>query len=177
MRRTLELARLRTLLCLGITGASAALTGCFTEPNGASTADCLESQVFVVDWGIDNGPDTPPLPCRSLAEMGLNVVLATNVSNPRVLPVAYDLSCAERQGRICGDGTGCSSQGHTATGVPVGTAVVSGSLCDPNGVALYTVVWPTGPDPIPAETIPSCGSVTVSFPFRPFPVLPTPSSP
>ena len=168
---------LRARLLLGLTAASAALPGCFTDTNSPSSTDCLESQVFVVDWGVDNGPDTPPLPCRSLAEMGLNVVLTTNVSNPRVLPVAYHLSCAERAGRICGDGTGCNSEGYTASGLPIGTAVVSGSLCDPSGVALYTVVWPSGPDPIPAETIPSCGSVTVSFPFRPFPVLPTPSSP
>jgi len=177
MRRTLEPARFRTLLWLGITGASAALTGCLTETNGDPSTNCLESQFFAVHWGVDNGVDSIPMSCAKLSEMGLNVVLTTNVSNPHVLPVAYYSSCMERAGRICGDGTRCNSEGYTVSGVPIGTAVVSGSLCDSRGAALYTVAWPSGPDPIPPETIPACGSVTVSFPFRPYPVLPSPSSP
>jgi hypothetical protein len=176
-RKDVVVTHLPAPLLLGLTAAWAALPACFTETNSPSSTNCLDSQFITVHWGVDNGVDTTPMPCLSLSEMGLNVVLTTNASNPHVLPVAYHLSCAERAGRICGDGTACNSEGYTASGLPVGTAVVSGSLCAPSGVALYTVAWPTGPDPIPAETIPSCGSVTVSFPFRPYPVLPSQSSP
>lgn len=166
------------LWCLGISGAFAGLSGCSTETSGAPSTSCLESQFFAVHWGVDNGLDSIPMSCARLSEMGLSVVLTTNVSDPHVLPVDQYTSCAERAGRICGDGTACNSEGYTASGVPVGTAVVSGSLCGPSGAAIYTVAWPSGPDPLPPpETIPSCGSVAVTFPFRPYPDLPQPSSP
>lgn len=155
--------QLGTLWLLGFMGMLAPGAGCIETVHdrggGYGSSSCLDNQYFTVEWGIDHGDGTIPLTCSEISTMASHVQLATNAPAPNdALIPSYNLSCQDAL--TCPGGSSCNVSADTASGLPVGTAVVTASLLASDGTVLST-----SPGQGAKYEITSCGGWILPFTF------------
>jgi hypothetical protein len=144
---------LRTLWLIGFTCAVAGLCACTTETGGRRCVDDPSSRYFNVQWEIDNGSASSPLPPLSCSQAPISHVELTTNGN-QILQV----------GRGCQDGTLYNFSGSTVAGLPVGTVATLAELVSDsdNTTVLSSASTPQLP-------ISACSAVSfqIQFPLTP----------